>query len=91
MIAYLVNARRIVSWIIPPRAAPTRYPPLMRHKLRAVGAVDLAQWHVVAPFETLEDVVRWGGAAIVDIVAQDEYTHDVIAAAGAGFVIFDTT
>jgi hypothetical protein len=59
--------------------------------LRAVGAADLAQWHAVAAFQTLEDIVRWRGGAIVDIVVQDEYTHDVIAAAGGGFVVFDTT
>lgn len=63
----------------------------MEHQLRAVGAVDLAQSRVVAPFETLEDVVRWGGGAIVDIVVQDEYTHDVIATTGTNFVVFDTT
>ncbi|HSR99963.1 MAG TPA: hypothetical protein VLM79_23070 [Kofleriaceae bacterium] len=63
----------------------------MEHKLRAVGAVDLAQWHVVVPFETLEDVVRWGGGAIVDVVVQDEYTHDVIVATATCFVVFDTT
>lgn len=68
-----------------------RYDPVMEHRLRAVGKVDLAHWQVVAPFQTLEDVVRWGGGAIVEIVVQDEYTHDVIAAAGAGFVVFDTT
>ena len=63
----------------------------MQHTLRAVGAVDLAQWHAVAPFRTLEDVVRWRDGAIVDVVVQDEYTHDVVAAAGTGFVVFDTT
>jgi len=63
----------------------------MVHTLRAVGAVDVAQWQVVAPFATLEDVVRWGGGALVDVVVQDEYTHDVIVAAGASFVVFDTT
>jgi hypothetical protein len=63
----------------------------MEHELRAVGAVDLAQCRAVAAFKTLEDVVRWRGGAIVDIIVQDEYTHDVIAAAGPGFVVFDTT
>jgi hypothetical protein len=45
----------------------------------------------VTPFRTLEDVVRWRGGEIVDVVVQDEYTHDVIVVTGAGFVVFDTT
>ena len=73
------------------RSCPPRYDVAMEHELRAVGAVDLAQWHVVARFETLEDVARWDGGAIVDIVVQDEYRHDVIAATGTDFVVFDTT
>jgi len=28
---------------------------------------------------------------VVDVVVQDEYTHDVIVVTGAGFVVFDTT
>jgi hypothetical protein len=46
--------------------------------------------------KTLEDVLRWGGD-VVDVIVQDEYTHDVIVAyAGgggpsAGFLVFDTT
>lgn len=62
----------------------------MARDVRAVGAIDPAPWQVLARFQTLEDVVRWT-TAIVDIVVQDEYTHDVIAAAGAGFAVFDTT
>ena len=63
----------------------------MVHTLRAVGAVDPAQWHVVTLLRTLEDIVRWRGGEIVDVVVQDEYTHDVIVVTGAGFVVFDTT
>ena len=40
--------------------------------------------------ETLEDVLALGHQ-IVEIVVQDEYTHDVIAHAPAGFLVFDTT
>ena len=43
---------------------------------------------------TLEEVVAWLGAsggALVEVVTQDEYTHDVVVAAGAGFLVFDTT
>ena len=63
----------------------------MEHKLRAVGAVDVTQWQVVAAFWTLEEVVRWRDGAIVDVVGQDAYTHDVVAATGTCFVVFDTT
>lgn len=47
---------------------------------------------------TLEDVVRWGlGSApikpIVEVVAQDEYTHDVVVEVirGRCYAVFDTT
>ena len=46
---------------------------------------------------TLEDVVRWGlggaQAAIVEVVVQDEYTHDVVVEVSAGecYAVFDTT
>jgi hypothetical protein len=62
----------------------------MARELRVVGAIDPAPLQLLARFETLEDVLRWGGA-IVDLIVQDEYTHDVVTAAGAGFAVFDTT
>jgi hypothetical protein len=47
---------------------------------------------------TLEDVVRWGLGSdpprpIVEVVAQDEYTHDVVVEVSAGdcYAVFDTT
>lgn len=46
---------------------------------------------------TLEEVVRWGLAAkpprlIESVVVQDEYTHDVVLAAGHGvYLVYDTT
>ena len=44
---------------------------------------------------TLEEVMAWSharGFALVEIVTQDEYTHDVvIAAANAEHLVFDTT
>ena len=46
--------------------------------------------HARSVYETLEDVVR-AGLDIVDIVVQDEYTHDVIARRGAEYLVFDTT
>jgi hypothetical protein len=45
----------------------------------------------VPRFETLEDVLR-AGIAIVDVVVQDEFTHDVIARdPRGGYLVFDTT
>ena len=46
--------------------------------------------------ETLEDVIAWGlaqrpAAMILEVIVQDEYTHDVIIAHGAEFLCFDTT
>jgi hypothetical protein len=43
-----------------------------------------------AHLETLEEVLR-RGLHIVDVVVQDEYTHDVVAAAGELFLVFDST
>ncbi len=45
---------------------------------------------------TLEEVVRWMAAqpapcAIVEVVAQDEFTHDVVVQQGARWLVFDTT
>ncbi len=43
---------------------------------------------------TLEEVLGWAqarGHALVDVVTQDEYTHDVVVAAGARWLVFDTT
>jgi hypothetical protein len=44
--------------------------------------------------QTLEEATRWSwahGLTLVEIVTQDEYTHDVVFAAAAGFLVFDTT
>lgn len=44
--------------------------------------------------KTLEDVLRWAhalGHSLVEVVTQDEYTHDVVVAAGAQWIVFDTT
>ncbi len=63
--------------------------------MRIVGTV--APQHIAAlghatRFVTLEDVLRWGGD-VLDVVVQDEYTHDVIVTSGTnvGFLVFDTT
>ena len=41
-------------------------------------------------FESLEDVLR-AGIEILDVIVQDEYTHDVIARDTRGYLVFDTT
>ncbi|HUS33502.1 MAG TPA: hypothetical protein VMZ53_33600 [Kofleriaceae bacterium] len=43
---------------------------------------------------TLEDVLAWcraHGGNIVDVIVQDEFTHDVIVEEPGGFLVFDTT
>ena len=43
---------------------------------------------------TLEEVMRWAhalGHTFADVVTQDEYTHDVVVAAGPQWLVFDTT
>ncbi|MBI2373184.1 MAG: hypothetical protein HYV07_04230 [Deltaproteobacteria bacterium] len=49
-------------------------------------ALELAQRH-----RTLEDVVR-SGARVVQVVTQDEYTHDVVVEGPVGTsLVYDTT
>lgn len=51
----------------------------------------------VGSLHLLADVLEWGGrelppARIVDIVTQDEYTHDVVVPfRGRAYLSFDTT
>jgi hypothetical protein len=51
----------------------------------------------VEPFRTLETVLNWGlakkpPASLVNVVTQDEFTHDVIFKIGEEiFLVFDTT
>lgn len=43
---------------------------------------------------TLEQVLAWTFAQrgeLVEVVVQDEYTHDVIVHACDGYLVFDTT
>lgn len=42
----------------------------------------------------LADVVRWcaaRGQPIVDVITQDEYTHDIVIPWGARWLVYDTT
>ncbi len=51
----------------------------------------------IAGLGCLADVIRWGVRTVperlvVDVVVQDEYTHDVILDYGDGlYLVFDTT
>lgn len=64
--------------------------------LRPVGSVPAATLTDLAHasrLETLEDVLR-AGFDVLDVVVQDEFTHDVVTRGRAGvpvFVVFDTT
>ncbi|MEZ4448115.1 MAG: hypothetical protein R3B09_01465 [Nannocystaceae bacterium] len=51
----------------------------------------------VGDLHTLREVVRWGAAVdpprrIIDVITQDEYTHDVVVPIEGGlFLVFDST
>jgi len=65
-----------------------------RQAPRAVGSVSpeiVDRLGSVCGLDTLEDVLRWGGD-VVDVIVQDEYTHDVVVRGPTpGFLVFDTT
>jgi hypothetical protein len=68
-------------------------------ELRCAVVEDLAARlrALVRGQRTLEDVVRWGLALsppvlVADVVAQDEYTHDVLVPHPGGvWLVYDTT
>ncbi len=41
-------------------------------------------------FETLEDVVR-AGLDVVEVIVQDEFTHDVVVARDGKYLVLDST
>lgn len=50
----------------------------------------------LASLWSLQDVVRWGFAQapaymVVDVIVQDEFTHDVVMNAGDIYLVFDST
>jgi hypothetical protein len=65
--------------------------------VRAVGAAAVDGLAAAATLDTLEEILAWCHAQrppldVVDVVVQDELTHDVIVRAHAPtFVVFDTT
>jgi hypothetical protein len=59
--------------------------------LRAIGAVeDLARFAPATSFDTLEELLAWTHD-LVEIVVQDELTHDVVMRVGPAYLAFDTT
>jgi len=69
------------------------HPDRVSRELRIVGEVS---GDLVAPLahltrlDTLEDVLH-RGLEVLDVIVQDEYTHDVVCRTRDVFVIFDTT
>jgi len=48
------------------------------------------------PLRSLEDVLAWAfaqhpPAELLEVIVQDEFTHDVIVRHGAEYLVFDTT
>nr|HEX4314814.1 hypothetical protein [Kofleriaceae bacterium] len=41
--------------------------------------------------QSLGEVVRRPELALVEVIVQDEYTHDIVLRAPTGFVVFDAT
>lgn len=47
-----------------------------------------------ASLRTLEDVLRWAharGGRVLDVIVQDEFTHDVVVEVDGTYQVFDTT
>jgi hypothetical protein len=63
--------------------------------VRTVGAIDATAFVAVERLATLEEVLAWchgHTGDVVEVVVQDELTHDVIVRAAApAFLVFDTT
>ncbi len=50
----------------------------------------------LASLWSLQDLVRWGFAQspsylVIDVIVQDEFTHDVVMNAGDIYLVFDST
>ena len=70
-------------------------PPVDRAGLPPAQRAAIAQ--AIAEQRILADVIRWGARCepprlVVDVIVQDEYTHDVILDYGGGLhLVYDTT
>ncbi len=59
--------------------------------LRAIGEVgELARFAPATSFDSLEDLLAWMHD-LVEIVVQDEFTHDVVMRVAPAYLVFDTT
>jgi hypothetical protein len=61
--------------------------------LRAIGTVDadtLARLAPATSFDTLEDLLAWTHD-LVEVIVQDEFTHDVVMRVAPAYLAFDTT
>jgi len=79
--------------VMPAGSASRLRAPRATRSLRTCGEVSpqrAAPLAWVAQLETLEDVLR-RGLSIVDVVVQDEYTHDIVTRFGEVYVVFDST
>ncbi len=69
----------------------------MKRELRVVGGAAAAPALAAATaLDTLEAVLAWAREQqppypLVDVVVQDELTHDVIVAGGPAYLVFDST
>ncbi len=75
---------------MPAAGVRTRYDQGMSRQVRSVGDVRVGDLAWAGLLDTLEDVLH-RGLHVVDVVVQDEYTHDVITSHGDAFLVFDTT
>lgn len=60
------------------------------------AAVRTRLERALAGFGSLADVIAWGvrqvpEALVVDVIVQDEFSHDVVVAWGGHHLVFDTT
>lgn len=61
--------------------------------LRAIGEIGgetLARLEPATRFDSLEDLLAWTHD-LVEIVVQDEFTHDVVMRVAPAYLAFDTT
>jgi hypothetical protein len=71
----------------------------MKRDLRVVGAIApelVARVGSATQLDTLEDVLHWGYAQqppcdVLQVIVQDEFTHDVIVRVPSAYLCFDTT
>jgi hypothetical protein len=50
----------------------------------------------ISKLATLEQILAWAfaqrpAAELLEVIVQDEYSHDVVVQQAAGFLVFDTT